>query len=571
MNEHWSRLIVDHLIQQGIHYFCLSPGSRSSPLAFAIAEEERARSFVHFDERGCAFHAFGYAKAAKEPVVLICTSGSAVANFFPAIMAASLENIPLIILTADRPPELRDCGANQTCDQVKIFGNYVRWECDIPCPDTTISENYIGSTIAHAVYRAKHSPQGPVHLNCMFREPLFNSPSSLIPDDILRGAQYQKPSTHYESSHATLSSTTLEHWGKKLSKNAKGVIVVGALSSSRSLKPIYALAEHLHFPILPDILSGMRGDHDSPLVIPYYDTILKNAPDLNPDCILHLGDALVSKTLLKWIHNSAAPIYALVADHPFRHDPSHTLTHRLQCDPSLFCQQVLPFITPTSSSIEVWKNYSATIESQIDLLVGNLREPTEPGLIRFLHHHIPLHYSLFLSNSLPVREADQFFFPRYFRGSIFSNRGISGIDGNIATAIGIAEGSQRPTIALLGDLASLHDINSLAQVHKAKYPVIFIVMNNHGGGIFSFLPTPPNKKEFFEEFLAEAHPFSFEHAAALFKLPYHKIKDFDSLSKAFREEKSSILELVTNREENFALQTHIASKLKECLLSCTVS
>ena len=562
MNIRWAKLIIHHLMAQGVRRFCLSPGSRSSPLAYALAEEDLASCLVHFDERGMAFHALGYAKGSKEVVAIICTSGSAVANLFPAIMEASSSYVPLIILTADRPPELQECGSNQTSDQVKFFGTYVRWDTSLACPDEKIAGNYVSSTIAHAVYRAIHSPKGPVHINCPFREPLFQD-----------GSPSLHHSTHYEASHEALSSATLERFGKHLSKADRGVIIAGSFSTPRSLKSIFALAEHLRWPILPDILSGLRSDHDHPMLIRYYDAILKSGSDLRPDYILHLGDKLVSKTLLDWIKNSDSPTYTLVADHPLRHDPTHALTHRIQHDPSLFCQQVLSFTSHRASWYGQWKEQSERIESELRSFEQTF---TEFGLIRFLHHHIPAHYALFLSNSLPIRHADQFFFPKFFRGPIFGNRGVSGIDGNIATAIGIAEGSQRPVLALLGDLAALHDLNSLAQVHQSKHPVIFLIINNQGGGIFSFVPNPSKKKNF-EKFWAGAHSLHFESAAKTFQLPYLHLKDFASLTKVFKEEKSCIVEMTTSREETYTQYTHILDHLKTCLNShqslpsCTVS
>jgi 2-succinyl-5-enolpyruvyl-6-hydroxy-3-cyclohexene-1-carboxylate synthase len=546
MNEKFAKLIVDHLVEHGVRRFCISPGSRSTPLAYAVSQDDRIDPLVHFDERGMAFHAFGFAKGAKAPVALIVTSGSAVGNLMPAVMEASHEGIPLIILTADRPPELRDAGANQSCDQVKIFSSYVRWECDLPCPDASLPDGYIGSTIAQAVYRATHSPKGPVHLNCMFREPFFTNPSFFI-----RG------SCHYETSHTTVSTHTIEQWAKRFSSAERGVIIAGSLTTPRSLKSIYALSEHLHWPILPDILSGIRSDGVQHNVIPYYDAILKIAPDLRPDLILHLGGSLVSKTTLQWIQKVNPRTYVMVADHPYRHDPNHILTHRIQCDPTLFCEQIVPFISRRGSWLDIWQTYSENIENQIDSLTGQL---TEPGLFRFLHHHLPTHWALFLANSMPIRDADQFFFPRFFRGPIFGKRGLSGIDGNIAAAIGISEGSQRPTLAVIGDQTALHDINSLAMAHKAKHPTVFLIVNNKGGGIFSFLPVA-EKKEFAETFVAAAHPFDFEHAARMFKLPYYPLSDFSQLSRALKEEKSCLIEMETNRAENFELHQHITSCL----------
>lgn len=554
MNERFAKLIVDHLLEHGVRSFCLSPGSRSTPLAYAVFQDDRINALVHFDERGMAFHALGYAKGAKEPVALITTSGTAVGNLLPAIMEASHEGIPLIILTADRPPELRDSGANQSCDQVKIFSSYVRWECDLPCPDAALPEQFIGSTIAQAVYRAIHSPKGPVHLNCMFREPFFTHPPLVV-----------RSSCHYESSHTTVSTHTVEQWGKRLSSAERGVILVGSLTTPRSLKSIYTLAEHLHWPILPDILSGMRSDGVHHNTIPYYDAILKTNHELNPDLVLHLGDRIVSKTTLEWLQKVNPRTYLMVADHPYRHDPSHILTHRIQCDPSLFCEQLLPFIVRRGSWLDIWKSHSEHIENQIDSLAGTL---TEPGLIRFLHHYLPAHWALFLGNSMPIRDADQFFFPRFFRGPIFGKRGLSGIDGNIAASIGIAQGCQRPTLAVIGDQTALHDINSLAMLQKAKHPVIFLIVNNKGGGIFSFLPAA-EKKEFLKDYLAAAHTFDFEHAAHLFKIPYLSLTDMTQLTRALKEEKSCVIEMHTDRAENYTLHQHISSCLSSAF--CTVS
>ncbi|MBS0616510.1 MAG: 2-succinyl-5-enolpyruvyl-6-hydroxy-3-cyclohexene-1-carboxylic-acid synthase [Verrucomicrobia bacterium] len=551
MNERFAKRIIDTLIEHGVRRFCLSPGSRSTPLAYAIAHDERAEVLVHFDERGMAFHAFGFAKGAKEPVALLVTSGSAVGNLMPAVMEASLEGLPLVVLTADRPPELRECGANQACDQVKIFGNYVRFSFDLPCPDSALPDGFVGSTVAYAVSQARRL-KGPVHLNCMFREPFFSSVSLVT-----------KTSTVYEESLTTLPHGAIEKWARILHQAENGVIIVGAHSSPRHVRPILQLAEHLQWPVLPDVLSGVRSEQAHPAVIPYYDAVLKIAPQLKADVILHLGDRFVSKSLAEWTHKCEPSIYALVADHPWRYDPGHSLTHRLECDPVLFAEQILPHVGRRPSWLETWKVYSDAIDNHLDTAI---KPQTEPGAIRFLHHHLPAHWALFLANSMPIRDCDQFFFPRFYRGPIHGKRGLSGIDGNIATAIGIAEGSQRPTLAILGDLTALHDINSLSQLKKSRHPVIFLVINNGGGGIFHFLPVA-EKKDFFEEYMAGAHGWTFEKAAEMFEVPYVKIEDFAQIGKALREEKSCILELRTDRAENLRVHRHIFEELKTCCAS----
>ncbi len=426
MNDAYAKQIVSHLVQQGVRHVCISPGSRSTPLAYAFSQEEKLEKLIHFDERGAGFYAYGYAKASKTPVVLLVTSGTAVANLFPAVMEAFEDEVPLIVITADRPPELRDCGANQTSDQVKIFGDHVRWYFEIPCPDTAIPSGFIGSTIAQAIYRATQSPKGPVHLNCLFREPFLSDSD-----------QEFLPSTYYEPTHHTLSTSSIEQWAKKLSSCERGVIIVGSMTTSRSLKSLFALAEMLDWPILPDIISGIRSEGLHKNVIPYYDMVLKLVPHFRPDCVLHFGDRLVSKPLSQWLKQAAPPIYAMVADHPKRHDPTHTLTHRFQTDPTIFCEQLLSWIPRRISWLSHWKAVSQVIEGHIDEFIP---PASEPGLIRFLLHSLPPHYGLFFANSMPIRDAEQFFFPRFHRGPIYGKRGTSGIDGNIAMIVGLAEG-----------------------------------------------------------------------------------------------------------------------------------
>lgn len=554
MQDRFAQQIIYHLVEHGVRRLCLSPGSRSTPLAYAASQEERLEKMIHFDERGAAFHAYGYAKGSNTPTAILVTSGTALGNLLPAIMEASLDQIPLIILTADRPPELKDCGANQTCDQVKIFSDYVRWFHEIPCPDLAIPEGYIGSTIAEAIYRATHTPKGPVHLNCLFREPFLSSQQAPLMSKI-----YQ------ESCSSSFSTTALSHWTKKLIQHEKGVIILGSSPTVRCLKSIFALAEHLDWPILPDILSGIRTEGVHPTTISYYEFILKFGFDLQVECILHLGDRLVSKTLETWIEKQPFHYYLLVANHPYRHDPHHVLTHRICGDPSLFCEQLLPYLPRRISWLNRWKAFSQVVEGHIDEYIPLA---SEPGLIRFLHHHLPPHFVLFFGNSMPIRDADVFFFPRFHRAPLFGKRGVSGIDGNIATIIGIAEGTSRPVVAVLGDLSTLHDLNSFAQIRNCKIPIIFIIINNQGGGIFSFLPIA-HQTEFSEKYMADAHLWDFEYAAKMFQIPYLSITSPKQINNSLREEKTIIIEFKTNRSENFLIHKNIEQEIKNKINNLT--
>jgi 2-succinyl-5-enolpyruvyl-6-hydroxy-3-cyclohexene-1-carboxylate synthase len=569
MNEKWCTCLIDQLTLQGVNYFCIAPGSRSTPLVLAIAAHPHAHAMVHFDERGAAFHALGVAKATGKPAAVVVTSGTAVGNLYPAVMEASLTRTPLILLTADRPPELRDCGANQTLDQVKIFGSFLRWEIDLPCPDSALLENYLQRTVAYAVMRACASPFGPVQLNCMFREPLF-SPS--FESEALSHAPII-----YASGACEPDTAHLQEWARALSQVKKGVILAGILPPYSSLSSLYALAESLKWPIFPDILSGIRSHGAQESIIAHYDLILKSLPDLfKVDAVLHLGDQFVSKTLLEWIDRCKPSLYFSVADHPYRHDPKHSVTHRISCDPLSFCKKLLPILSASSSEwLSEWKFLSREIEEEP--LQEKMREESailsEPEII-FSLNTLPETWALFLANSMPIRDADLFFFPKEKKGPIFGNRGVSGIDGNIATAIGIAQGSKRPTVALLGDQAALHDINSLAQLKKADIPVIFLIINNGGGGIFSFLPIA-QKKDIMEEYFAASHSYSFEAAAALFQIPYFRPTSRENWQFIWEEtldkQESCLIEVVTSRHENALLHQKFYATLKEKLCSNTLS
>ncbi len=224
-NEIWAAKLIDGLISQGVDYFCCAPGSRSSPLLLAVANHDKAAHTVHFDERGVCFHAVGYAKATGKPAAIIATSGTAVGNLLPAVMEAYNERIPLILLTADRPPELRDCGANQTCDQTKLFANHVRWQIDLPCADSHIPDGYLASTISHAVALSKSSASGPIHINCMFREPLFSQP--IVKTTLETAVHFAHPELHP-------SKETIDYWAETLSTQRNGVIVVGSSTVDES-------------------------------------------------------------------------------------------------------------------------------------------------------------------------------------------------------------------------------------------------------------------------------------------------------------------------------------------------
>jgi 2-succinyl-5-enolpyruvyl-6-hydroxy-3-cyclohexene-1-carboxylate synthase len=558
MNYNSSYQLIDQLVSQGVTHFCIAPGSRSTPLALALAHHPKCQATVHFDERGIAFFALGMAKVSLQPVCIITTSGTAVANLFPAVMEAAHDRIPLIILTADRPPELRDCGANQTCDQVKLFEGYTRWHVDLPCPDSLLPERYLATTIAQAVYMAKRTPQGAVHINCMFREPL-SSPSFSLPTSLMP--------VQYEEVTRIPSQTTVENWSSLLSQHKRGVILAGALPAQHSVASLFSLAETLNWPVIADILFPLHEFRTHSHLIPYADPLLKTLPHLEFDCVLQFGDRIVSKTISQWLTSQSPPHYFHVSDHPMRQDPSHLITHRLECLPSLFCDAVLPSLIPSPDTawLNSWREWNALVQEKFSSHFQEESRITEPSLIHAIFQTFTERCSLFLGNSMPIRDANLFSFSPHHQGTLYGNRGVSGIDGNIATIAGIAHASQLPTIGIIGDQTFLYDLNSLALVSKSEVPILLFVINNGGGGIFSFLPIAKQQKNLLDTFWAAAHDLSFQKAAELFDISYSHPSNALELHSLLNELKAApcttLIEVTTDREENVLIH----EQLHQCL------
>ncbi|MCK4934122.1 MAG: 2-succinyl-5-enolpyruvyl-6-hydroxy-3-cyclohexene-1-carboxylic-acid synthase [Simkaniaceae bacterium] len=571
-NEIWATAIVKELVHHGVRYFCMSPGSRSTPLVEAVAKHPLTETMVHFDERGMAYHALGFAHGSGKAAAIITSSGTAVANLMPAIIEASMRQIPLIILTADRPPELRGIGANQTIDQVKIFNEYVRWHVDLPCPSNKIPLRYVGTTISQATSFANRSPKGPIHINCMFREPFSRT------DD---GISSSINKTTYRSQVVTLptkysiDSEVLHDLAEELSGIDKGLILVGSLPKDESYSAILALAKRLKWPIFPDISSQLRSCINEPEVIPNFDLILKNTQlrkEMRPKAILQFGERMISKKLLEWIDKYPPELYCHITPHPIFHDPIHRITDRIECLPSTFCLDIIPKFTNYNSIdwIDLWREKSDCVKHHLARFFHENNQLSEPSIFHMLANFLTKNHALFIGNSMPIRDAESFYSPLGNSIPIFTQRGASGIDGNIATSIGIGAGLEKPIVAIIGDLTFLHDLNSLSQLQSSKTPAVYIVINNKGGGIFSFLPTI-NKQEYFEPYFATPHDLDLKHAAKLFKIPYHNPKSIDEFEKTLdliKENKTSCLvEIRTDRTQNFQLHKDINCMLAKVLES----
>lgn len=585
LNYVWAGLIVEELVRNGVKTFCIAPGSRSSPLTVSAAKHKETETIVHYDERGLAFYALGRVSVDKQPVALICSSGTAAVNFFPAIVETSKKKLPMIVLTADRPPELRNTGSLQTIDQVKLYGNYVRWFMDMPVPTAEIEPQMVLTTIDQGVFMAKHPMPGPVHINCMFREPLapdetdFDSKGYL--SHLKKWQQSKAPYTHYSTGERTKTIDIDKGVISALNNAGKGVIVVGKLGPRVEQERVLRLAEKLNWPVFPDIVSGLRlSDYESNHIIHYFDQILtcgKLVESFQVDTVLHLGGRITSKRWYQFIEKMKPAHYITVLSHALRNDPFHWVSHRVKSSVLDFAENVRPHLVVRTEDewLRFLQDANKIVEEQVNAFLAKDNRLSEMKVARWISRLLPEGNGLFLSNSMPVRDMDMFSVTQGNPYMIGANRGASGIDGIIASACGSAGSAGVCTTLITGDLAFLHDLNSLALTKTLKKPLIIVVVNNDGGGIFSFLPIAQSTgaKEVFEGFFGTPHGLECAQAAAMFGLSYWApgtMKEFEqAYMTALAGERSAVIEVKTNRQENLkehrGLQERIAKQLDNML------
>lgn len=572
-NRLWADLIVEELVRSGVTFFCVAPGSRSTPLVAALAANERAESLVHFDERGTAFAALGYARATGRPAAWITTSGTAVANGLPAVVEAATDNVPMILLTADRPPELRETGANQTVVQPNIFGGYPRWSFDLPAPDLNVDPAMVLTTVDQAVYRARRAPSGPVHLNLMFREPFLPDPGEDVDLDLPdRWSESTEPYTRYAATQPSASAAEVERIWREIRGIERGLVVAGRLRSREQGEAAVRLAEVLGWPLLPDAGSQVRLGVRSKSLVPYYDALLAGEPFKEahaPEAVLHLGGRALSKRLEQFLAASRPDPYVVVRENPFRMDPSHIVTHSVEADIVRFCDGLAEAAVEHRAGgdaawTEGWRGISTRVDRTIEEIVSETGKLNEPLVARTISRHIPEGHGLCVASSMPIRDLDTFAAADGAAAPVAANRGASGIDGTVATAAGFARGLGRPVTLLTGDLALLHDLNSLALVRGL--PMVVVVLNNDGGAIFSFLPVA-RREEFFEPYFGTPQGVSFEHAAAMFGLGYERPSSGAELVETYRAASDrngpTLIEVQTDREENVDLHRRVLAEISE--------
>lgn len=551
----YAHLIIEELIRLGVEYFCLAPGSRSTPLVYEVAKKKEIQDFIHYDERGLGFHALGYAKAMKKPAVIIITSGSSLSNLFPAVIEAHFSNVPLLILSGDRPFELGECGSNQAIDQVKFFHKYTTWQSDLPLNDEKLPIRSVLSTVDLAYH---NSLKGPVHLNLRFREPF------------LQDIDLENPSEYllWKNSSSPHQSYLIEDQGSlslKLDLHSKGLIILGKDTLKEDLLYISKVAKDLGYPIYADILAP-RSECISSYLIPHFEAVIKAKELFDVETVLQFGGPFTSKPLLQYLQKHPLKSYYQIESIVKRSDPLHLPSKHLICSAKAFYEAIdLSSFEEDSNWFQSIQTKSVQISSFLDKYFRNDPVLTEPFVLRSTFKHAIDHQIFYIASSMPIRDA-LFFGHLKDNLEIFCNRGASGIDGNLATAFGISQAKDRPITIVIGDVAFLYDLNSLAQLKEIKHPPKIIVINNAGCGIFNFLPIK-KQDDIFDRYFQVPHSYNFQGAADQFGLSYHKPNSQKEFEKVIIEESNApqLIEVVTKSHENLILHQKIENEIKEAL------
>jgi 2-succinyl-5-enolpyruvyl-6-hydroxy-3-cyclohexene-1-carboxylate synthase len=510
----FARTLVDEWVRNGVEHACMAPGSRSAPLALALAADERIRLHVHLDERSASFFALGIGKATGAPAVVLCTSGTAAANFHPAVLEADESRVPLVVCTADRPPELRGTGAGQTIDQVKLFGGAVRWFHEGGVPDDHAGAGAEWrSMAARAVAASLGPPAGPVHLNLPFREPLIPTGAPLVDAP---GRSEGRPWTARAPGTRAPSAPAIEALAGLVRRTPRGLLVAGWGADARP-ETVLAFAAATGWPVLADPISNLR----VPGTVSTYDPMLRSADFARthrPDVVLRIGGPLSNKITMQWLDAEIGQVLA-DADGAWP-DPQHAVSGRVLAD----AEPLLAALTPAISDMTTdtawnttWRTADKAARAALDALVDGWDEPFEGRIARDVVAAVPDGSTLVVASSMPVRDLESFAAPRD-GARLCANRGVNGIDGFVSTALGVAVASDAPVVALLGDLCFLHDSNGLLGAAGRDADLTFVVVDNDGGGIFSFLPQA-DLPDHFETLFGTPHGIDLTAVARLHGIP----------------------------------------------------
>jgi 2-succinyl-5-enolpyruvyl-6-hydroxy-3-cyclohexene-1-carboxylate synthase len=566
---------VEELARGGLRQAVVSPGSRSTPLALALWREPEIEVTVIVDERSAAFFALGAAQASGDPVALLCTSGTAVANYHPAVFEADESALPLIVLSADRPPELRGIGAGQTVDQIKPFGSSVRWFCEVGthvADDAGLLHYRSVACRALAAARGETRP-GPVHLNLPWREPL--APVAVdgaitATDPLALQGREGRPLTAVTRIDLEPSAFLLDEVAGHIGDAIAGVIVAGRQLDPELREPLAHLARASGFPILAEPTSQLRrGPHERSHVVAAYDLLLRDerfARSVVPDFVLRFGEMPTSKPLRTWLADSGAS-EVVIDPYGGWNEPSNRAAAILRADPTeLASGWATRLEKEPRSAPEAWVAAEAAAQQALDSEL-NGESVSEPALHRALgaaHRDGDLVYT---ASSMPIRDQEAFLAAGDADVLFLCNRGANGIDGLVSSGIGAAHASGRPTTIVSGDLGLLHDVGGLAALRDVSTPVRIVVIDNGGGGIFHFLPQEQAlADEEFEALLGTPRGVDAAKAAALFDLPHRRLESLAELPDALAAG-TGLIEVRTDRGANVAAHRELTHCVHNALPS----
>jgi 2-succinyl-5-enolpyruvyl-6-hydroxy-3-cyclohexene-1-carboxylate synthase len=558
--------MAEELARCGVRHAAVSPGSRSTPLAVALWREPSIDVSVIVDERSASFFALGGAQATGTPVAVLCTSGTAAANLHPAVCEADESAVPLIVLTADRPPELRGIGAGQTIDQLKLYGSAVRWFCEVGTHEADDDGLlHFRSVACRAYWTAAGDPRpGPVHLNVPWRDPLGPEPR---PEDVtaesplaLEGRE-GRPLTTIPPAPPLPAEELVEALFERLRAAPRGVVVAGRMRPP-AVEAIASLADRAGYPILAEPTSQLRlGRHDRGLLIGAYDPIARARPsELEPELVLRFGEMPTCKPLRQWL--AAIPDAAQLVIDPLAgwNDPSRTAGAIVRAHPGPLCERLIERFgnrRPDRGWADSWRAADVAAEQAIAAELDRAAEPTEPALHRALGPAYADGELVYTASSMPIRDQEAFL-PTGEADTVFlANRGANGIDGLISSGIGAAHASGRPAVIVTGELGLLHDIGGLAALRDVDTPVRIVVINNGGGAIFDFLPQVEQlDPEEFEALLGTPRAVDCERIAELFGLAHRRISEFSDIPPALASG-TGLIEVRVDRSENVAVHRRL--------------
>ena len=544
---------IDELVISGLSDIVISPGSRSTPISVLCHAHPGLKDWILIDERSAAYFALGLAKKTQKPVALVCTSGTAAANYYPAIVEAYQARVPLIVLTADRPHELRGVGAPQTIDQIHMFGSFVKESLEMALPEATEEMlYYVRSRAAKTIRLSKQENAGPVHLNFPFREPL-------MPDMDLNNlwGTGGEPYNPVFEGKKRLSSDALTKLKETMVNNEKGMIVCGPQDSKEQIASLITLSEKLQIPILTDPLSQLRsGKHSKDNIVSCYDAVFRDEAirgQLKPDYIIRFGAMPISKSYRFFVEQHKDVLQYVVEHDKDIREPVNTRSIYLFTDSTALCEDLLdqlPF-KQANSWITLWKQMEQ--DAQLLLTADDTAHLTEGEAVRIVCEEIPNQGNLFVSNSMPVRDLDTFLLPGLKEMTVFGNRGASGIDGIISSAAGIAAGSNEHVTLIIGDLSFYHDLNGLFSIFKYKLSMTIVLINNNGGGIFSFLPQAKEANAF-EALFGTPMDLDFEKVTEMYGGSFSRTSEKERFKQIYSDSCQvkglHVIEVVTDRQEN---------------------